>query len=83
LQRITATNTFPGATSEHGAKHLGTEFGLTADWKHSDNVRVGVGAAMYEAGGYVKQNIASTNSATVSAANNPAVMSFADLSVKF
>ncbi len=83
LQRVTQTNVAVAATAERGAKHLGTEFGLTADWKHSENVKVGVGGGWYLPGGVVTQAIGTANVAGVSLGNNPATLAFADFSVKF
>lgn len=81
LQRVTHTNTLTAAGAQNGAKHLGTEFGLTADWKHSENVKMGAGWAMYMPGGAIKQYHA--NTATAGTGNSPASMVFGDLSVKF
>lgn len=83
LQRNTATNTVLAATAQRGAKHLGSEYGVTADWKHSENVKVGLGAAIFAPGGFVKQTIANTNTAAINTGNNPATLAFADFTVKF
>lgn len=92
-QRFTQTTANNGAanTTARGAKHLGVEYGITADWKHSENIKYGFGASIYQAGGAVKQAIANVPAAagtiaagwTANTGNNPAMMTFADLSVKF
>jgi hypothetical protein len=61
-----------------GNKHIGDEFGLTADWRHSENVRFGVGWAHFQPGGFVKES-----QRAGLAENNPAEYWFADLSIKF
>ncbi|TPW18875.1 MAG: hypothetical protein FD126_3248, partial [Elusimicrobia bacterium] len=83
LQRFTATNTRPAGGTENGAKHLGAEYGLTADWKHSENVKVGLGGSVYQPGGFVKQNIRNANGLSTYVGNNPAMLAFADFQVKF
>jgi hypothetical protein len=79
-QRTTATNALLAAGTERGAKHLGAEYGVTADWKHSENVKVGMGGSIYAPGGFVKQTI---RNAGVGVGNNPATLLFADFTVKF
>lgn len=83
LQRVTDTVGVIAAGTQRGAKHLGSEYGLTADWKHSENVMFGVGGSIFQPGGVVKQAIANTNTAAINTGNNPATMAFADFSIKF
>jgi len=59
-------------------KHIGSEIGLTVDWKHSENVMYGVGLAKFMPGGFIKET-----ARTMGAGNNPATLAFADLSLKF
>ncbi len=86
IQRATklaaaGTNGDPAAA---GNRHLGTEFGFTADWRHSDNVTVGAGWATFQPGGFVKESIRlATVPGTLEEGNNPASMVFADLTVRF
>lgn len=67
-----------GTTASRGNRHLGYELGLTADWKHSDNVSVGAGYANFQPGGYVKNN----NRVAV-VGTEPIQFVFADFSVRF
>lgn len=83
LQRNTATNARPAGGTENGAKHLGVEYGITADWKHSENVKVGLGGSVYQPGGFVKQTIRNGNGVGTYVGNNPATLAFADFQVKF
>lgn len=92
-QRNTSTIANSAAGVETGAKHLGAEYGITADWKHSENVKFGLGGSVYQPGGFVKQTIRNANGLTATNAtnntsaafvgNNPATLAFADFQVKF
>jgi len=69
-------------TLASGNKHIGTEFGMTADWKHSENVSMGVGWATFQTGGYIENSVASDAPASQHG-SNPATLAFADFTVKF
>lgn len=62
----------------NGNKHIGYEFGVTADWTHSENVSVGIGAASFQPGGLIK-NLHTTNAVAV----EPVTLAFADFTVRF
>jgi hypothetical protein len=65
-----------------GNKNIGTEIGLTADWRHSDNVNLGMGWATFQPGGFIKESIKSA-APGIQEGDNPAILVFADLSVRF
>jgi hypothetical protein len=60
------------------SKNIGSEVGLTLDWKHSENVTYGVGYAHFMPGGYIR-NLNTKNRYALS----PARLLFADMSLKF
>ncbi|MFA6029250.1 MAG: hypothetical protein WC969_05300 [Elusimicrobiota bacterium] len=62
----------------HNNKHIGSEVGITADWKHSENVSYGVGLAKFLPGGYIYENNRKAGKGV-----NAATLCFADLSLKF
>ncbi len=75
--------TFVGGDGfKHNNKHIGSEIGLTADWNHSETVRYGVGYARFNPGGYLKENINQDGGAGGNG-DNPVMLVFADLSLKF
>ncbi|MFH1726709.1 MAG: hypothetical protein ABII00_19035 [Elusimicrobiota bacterium] len=78
FQRNTLNNA--AFASNQGNKHIGYEYGLTADWNHSENVKIGVGYARFHPGGYIREFNARGASAQ---GHNPAVLTYADFSVKF
>lgn len=81
FQRNTITG--PGATLlAAGNKHIGSEFGLTAEWRHSENVTLGAGWASFQPGGLVYERKRAAVPG-VQEGVNPAQMVFADLTVKF
>lgn len=59
-------------------KNIGSEVGLTLDWKHSENVTYGLGYAHFAPGGYIA-NINDKNNRGL----QPAKLAFADLTLKF
>jgi len=70
---------FGSAAGGAGNKHIGSEFGVTADWKHSDNVSVGMGWADFQPGGF----IGNTNKNASATGFSPVTLAFADFTVKF
>jgi hypothetical protein len=61
-----------------GNRHIGSEFDVTAEWKHSENVSIKGTLGDFQAGGAIKN----VNGAAVKG-NNPALMSALDVCVKF
>lgn len=82
FQRATQTNSTTAA-AHGGNKHIGSEVGLTTEWRHSENVTVGAGWATFQPGGFVKEEISGAPGSDVGAGNDPASMFFADFTVKF
>jgi len=83
LQRNTGL--IGGATAA-GNRHLGTEIGFTADWKHSDNVTTGIGWATFQTGGFINNTngaLGGAGAANVGRGSSPATYAFADLTVKW
>lgn len=76
LQRNTSNNAV--TTNSRGNKHIGTEFGITADWKHSENVKASAGYARFHTGGFIKEK-----NKTAGVGDSPATFVFGDISVKF
>ncbi|MBI4386399.1 MAG: alginate export family protein [Elusimicrobia bacterium] len=76
LQRRTVGDAVldPNTGAAKGNRHIGAEFGVTADWQHSENVGVGLGWATFQPGGFIKSQ---------QTAHSPARLLFADLKVKF
>jgi hypothetical protein len=74
------------ATVALGNKHIGTEVDVTANWRHSENVSMGVSAATFQPGGLYKeirraqQTALGTNGGV---GVNPAYGLFWDLSVRW
>lgn len=58
----------------NNSKSIGSEFDLTADWKHSENVSIKTTLGSFQPGQYIAQQ---------QTAKNPAVMAAMDFSVKF
>lgn len=81
LQRNASNNA--NTTARVGNKHLGTEYGLTADWKHSENVKVGFGYARFMPGGAINEINRVNTTAGAPHGSSPASFLFSDLSVKF
>jgi hypothetical protein len=83
LQRNTLAATGGTAgVAPAGNKHIGTEIGITFDWKHSDNVNFGVGAASFQPGGFIiedNRSVAGVNNRPV----NPATLAFADATIRW
>ena len=69
-------------TLAQGNKHIGSEVGLTVDWRHSENVNLGLGYSHFTPGGMIKESIRSVQLAT-SESNNVASLWCMDLTVKF
>ena len=72
------------------AKNLGNEIDFDLTWKHSENVTFSGGVAGFYAGTFIKNLVAdqvsNVNSAAgraSSVANNPAIVAFGDVRVKF
>jgi hypothetical protein len=82
FQRVTGGDNAAGTpgfpVGAVGNRNIGSEFGLTADWKHSDNVSLGIGWASFQPGGYVK-NI----NQVAGVENSPVQFAFADLGIRF
>jgi len=68
------------AIGGNGNRHIGTELDLELAWQHSENVLVKIGAARFNAGGWIKE---SQKIANATRGNNPAYLLTSDVSVKF
>lgn len=68
------------AIGGNGNRHIGTELDLELAWQHSENVLVKVGAARFNAGGWIKE---SQKLANATRGTNPAYLLTSDFSVKF
>lgn len=67
----------PNAAGQKVSRNIGSEVNLTNEWKHSDNVSVGVTLGSFLPGAHV------ADIKGAHAALNPAVMAAADVKVKF
>jgi hypothetical protein len=68
-----------------GNKHIGSEFGITSEWRHSENVTMGLGWATFQPGGFIKEEMEDTPLVPINlgSGSSPAQLWFADLTVKF
>ncbi|MCX5789788.1 MAG: hypothetical protein NTX64_14985 [Elusimicrobia bacterium] len=69
-----------GVSAANGNRHIGSEFDLQIDWAHSENVVLDAGWAVFNPGGYVKEQNRTTSPVT---GTNSVNMLFADLGIKF
>lgn len=90
FRRQRATSTTAAAPAGLGNKHIGSEIDVTLDWKHSDNVMFGVGAATFQPGGFVKESIQQGNTTGVSGGTagsgvgvSPVTALFGDVNIRF
>lgn len=75
--RYAFTRVAPGANGLKPSRNIGSEINVTADWKHSDNVSVGVTLGQFLPGAHIR-DLKGAN-----AALNPARLAAADVKVKF
>jgi hypothetical protein len=73
-----------------GNKHIGSEWDLDLEWKHSENVSFMTGVARFYAGGAIKEAIQATSPSSNSGiaagsqnGNSPASLAYFDVRVKF
>ncbi|MFH2201828.1 MAG: hypothetical protein ABIJ96_01815 [Elusimicrobiota bacterium] len=84
FQRVTDIGAGAKVHRAHaGNTHIGSEFGLTSEWRHSENVTLGMGWATFQPGGYIKEIMEDSAASVQGAGNNPVQMWFADFTVKF
>ncbi|MBI3550193.1 MAG: hypothetical protein HY078_14235 [Elusimicrobia bacterium] len=65
-----------------GNRHIGYEYGVTADWKHSDNLSLALQIARFQPGGYINEVVAAAAPGTQQGVN-PANMVNLDWNFKF
>ncbi|OGS53636.1 MAG: hypothetical protein A3J79_08415 [Elusimicrobia bacterium RIFOXYB2_FULL_62_6] len=66
------------------SRHIGYEYGLTADWKHSENVTYGMGVARFHPGRLINDANSSTAEPVATRGGvSPIFMAFADMALKF
>jgi len=70
-------------TAARGNKHIGTEWGFTATWKHSENVVLDAGYAGFQPGGYIQNIVYSSSNGGGNAHADPVRVAFADIGIKF
>ena len=67
----------------NGNRHIGTEYDMEFAWQHSENVMVKLGAASFQAGGFIKESQKLASPAVAQRGNNPAYLLTSDFSVRF
>ena len=92
-------NNTQGFSNGAQQKHIGDEIDIDFTWKHSDNVSFQAGMASFRPGKYIQSMIADSYNGTTSAglaanpttttspgmrvSNNPVVMAYGDMKIKF
>ncbi|HAM35613.1 MAG TPA: hypothetical protein DEB40_03505 [Elusimicrobia bacterium] len=82
--RMTKTATAPGVQDGQGNRHIGSEIDLDAEWKHSENVSFRAGVGTFQPGGFIKEyKRGITRPAEAQDSENPALLSYFDVAIKF
>lgn len=83
-----ASGGYSGFGNGREQRHIGNEINIDLTWKHSDNVTFKSGVASFRPGKYIQEVIRDQYNAAglgqgSRIANNPAILAYADMTIKF